>query len=227
MASAPQPKSAARVALIGLSQATADVFTSTFQRFSVETAVVKNGATDTVSRERFRACVLQLGPKSDALVQRLRGAAGNMTILGVCANRAEMGRYARLGLTALLPEPVDQATVERIVKGTQLLIAGELRKHVRIPIVLEAEFRPDGEQSFTGFTRELSYGGLSLATSVDISPDHDGELTLRLPSGQKIKARATLIWRHHPDLLGFKFSADDPQREVVRKWIEQYLELAD
>jgi hypothetical protein len=74
-------------------------------------------------------------------------------------------------------------------------------------------------------TREISCGGLSLATTAEISPDHEGELTVRMPSRQKIKIRATVIWRLHPDLLGFKFSSDDPQREVIRKWIDEYLEL--
>jgi hypothetical protein len=148
-----------------------------------------------------------------------------MAIMGVCAKGADMALYARLGLTALLAEPVDEAAVERIVKGTQLLISGELRRHVRIPIVLEAEFRPDSVSGFAGLTRDISYGGISLATNVDISPDHSGELVLKLPSGQKVKTRATVIWRHHPDLLGLKFAAEDAQREVIRKWIDEYLEL--
>ena len=97
-------------------------------------------------------------------------------------------------------EPVDQAAVERIVRGTQLLIAGELRKHVRIPIVLEVEFKPDSAAAIVGLTRELSYGGLSIMTPAEISPDHSGEVVLKLPSGQKIKTRATVVWRHHPDL---------------------------
>jgi len=226
MASAPQAKSAARVALIGLNPATAEVFSGTFRNFSIDTVVVKNGAVKTLGGEGWRACVLQLGANSDALVQQLRTGSAHMSILGICPTDADMTRYARLGLTALLTEPIEQAAVERIVKGTQLLIAGELRKHVRIPIVLEAEFRPDTGAGFAGLTRELSHGGLSVVTKADLAPDHSGELTVKLPSGQKIKTRATVIWRHHPDLLGLKFSADDPQRDLIRKWIDEYLELA-
>jgi PilZ domain len=225
MASATQARSAARVALIGLKPETAQTFTGTFRNFAIESVVVDNGATKALANNNFRACVIQLGPDCDNLVQRLRQHSGHIAIMGVCAQQAEMGRYARLGLTALLAEPVDQAAVERIVKGTQLLIAGELRKHVRIPIVLEVEFRPDSAAAIVGLTRELSNGGLSIMTDAEISPDHSGEVILKLPSGQKIKTRATVVWRHHPDLLGLKFAVEDPQREVVRKWIDEYLEL--
>jgi PilZ domain len=224
MASAAQARSAARVALIGLKAETARTFSGTFRNFSIESVVVENGAGKALGNNSFRACVIQLGPDCDQLVQRLRQQSGHMAIMGVCDQEAEMGRYARLGLTALLAEPVAQAAVERIVRGTQLLIAGELRKHVRIPIVLEVEFRPDSAPAIVGLTRELSNGGLSIMTNAEISPDHSGEVTLKLPSGQKVKTRATVVWRHHPDLLGLKF-AEDPQREVIRKWIDEYLEL--
>jgi PilZ domain len=226
MGSAAQAKSQAKVALIGLKPATADVFSGTLGHFSIESVVLSNGSTEAVRKESFRACVLQLGPDTEKLVQKLRSGGTHMAIMGVCAKPAEMTRYARLGLTALLAEPVDKAAVERIVKGTQLLIAGEMRRHVRIPIVLEAEFKPDSAAGFAGLTRELSYGGLSVVTKADLSPDHSGELTLKLPSGQKIKVRSTVIWRHHPDLLGLKFDVEDAQRELVRKWIDEYLELA-
>jgi PilZ domain len=225
MGSAAHARSAAKVALIGLRPATAQTFTGTFRNFSIDSVVIEDGATNSLATESFRACVLQLGPDSDKLVQQLRGNSTHVAIMGVCTEGAEMARYARLGLTALLAEPVDQAAVERIVKGTQLLIAGELRKHVRIPIVLEVEFKPDSAAAIVGLTRELSYGGLSIMTPAEISPDHSGEVVLKLPSGQKIKTRATVVWRHHPDLLGLKFSTEDPQREVIRKWIDEYLEL--
>ncbi|MCI0352987.1 MAG: PilZ domain-containing protein [Acidobacteriales bacterium] len=223
MASAAPARSAARVALIGLRPETAQTFSGTFRNFSIESVVITNGTT--LPNEAFRACVVQLGADSDKLVQQLRRNGSHLAIMGVCAQPTEMARYARLGLTALLAEPVDQAAVERIVKGTQLLIAGELRKHVRIPIVLEVEFRPDSAAAIVGLTRELSNGGLSIMTNADISPDHSGDVSLKLPSGQKVNTRATVVWRHHPDLLGLKFAAEDPQREVIRKWIDEYLEL--
>lgn len=226
MGSAAPAKSAVRVALIGLNPATAEVFSGTLGRFSIESVVLSSKTADALRKESFRACVVQLGAESEKLVRKLRSGGTHVAIMGICAKPAEMPSYARLGLTALLAEPVDKAAVERIVKGTQLLIAGEMRKHVRIPIVLEAEFTPDSAPGFAGLTRELSYGGLSVVTKADLSPDHSGELALKLPSGQKIKARATVIWRHHPDLLGLKFDAEDPQRELIRKWIDEYLELA-
>jgi hypothetical protein len=225
MGSAAQARSAAKVALIGLKPETAQTFSGTFRNFSIESVVMDNGASKALANNSFRACVIQLGPDCDKLVQRLRQHSGHIAIMGVCAQPTEMGHYARLGLTALLAEPVDQAAVERIVKGTQLLIAGELRKHVRIPIVLEVEFKPDSAMVLVGLTRELSYGGLSIMTDAEISPDHSGEVALKLPSGQKVTTRATVVWRHHPDLLGLKFAAEDPQREVIRKWIDEYLEL--
>src|SRR5262245_18033745 len=225
MASAAHARSAAKVALIGLKPETAQTFSNTFRNFTIESVVVSNGAGNVLANDSFRACVIQLGADSDTLVQRLRQNSGHVAIMGVCAQQAEMGRYARLGLTALLAEPVDQAAVERIVRGTQLLIAGELRKHVRIPIVLEVEYRPDSAPAIVGLTRELSNGGLSIMTNAEISPDHSGEVILKLPSGQKVKTHATVVWRHHPDLLGLKFAVEDPQREVIRKWIDEYLEL--
>src|SRR5919109_3551789 len=100
MGSAAQARSAAKVALIGLKPETAQTFSGTFRNFSIESVVMDNGASKALANNSFRACIIQLGPDCDKLVQRLRQHSGHMAIMGVCDREAEMGRYARLGLTA-------------------------------------------------------------------------------------------------------------------------------
>jgi hypothetical protein len=78
MGSAPKAKPTTKVALIGLTPATAQVFSNSFRHFSIEPVIFEKGTR--ASAQDFRACVVQLGPNSRTLVQRLRSSAASQRI---------------------------------------------------------------------------------------------------------------------------------------------------
>src|SRR5438128_2377085 len=48
---------------------------------------------------------------------------------------------------------------------------------------------------------------------------------VRLPNGEPAKVGGTIVWRHHPNLLGIRFAAGDEGGNSVRQWIDEYLRL--
>lgn len=222
--SRPQP--VITVALLGLNPECAEVFRAAFREFSMETRVLQNGDGQALEDYRFEACVVSLAETSAPGVDAVRSSRcnGAIPILGVCNAGANISSFARLGLNVILKEPVDLPEAVKAIRATHLLILHELRRHVRIPVVLEISMEITEGGRFNGLTRNLSYGGVLLSTDFNIAPDHTGELNFFLPNGSPVQVTGTIVWRRHPDLLGIRFDAQDQRRSAVGLWIDEYLQ---
>jgi hypothetical protein len=223
----PQPRPAAVVALVGLEPASAEVFRAAFRQFDIETDDLGANPLPALLEKKFEGCVLRLNPDSPALLEAVRRSQHNRNIafLGVSDGLAETLPMARLGLNAIVRWPVQRADALRAVHGTQLLILHELRRFVRVPIVLEVTLKPEGGHSLIGLTRDISYGGVSVSTVEAIFPDRNVETAFALPQRAPVAVDGRVVWRHNPELIGIRFSIEDPRRREVRRWIDEYLEF--
>ena len=224
--SKPEPQAVATVAIIGLSEACYEALRSAFRQFSIDTAELSGDVKHALENRKFQGCVVRLEEGSAPLVEAVRKSScnRNIPVLGVCPAGTDMRAFGRFGLNAILKEPVDRQEALKTVRATHLLILNELRRYVRIPMVLEVQFRVNGN-SFSGLTHDISYGGISISTQQNVSPDNDVELALTLPNGVPAKVKGLIIWRHHPDLIGIRFAGGDERRAVIRKWIDEYFQL--
>jgi hypothetical protein len=98
-----------------------------------------------------------------------------------------------------------------------------MRRHIRVPIVLEVAIELTGGVALYGLSRDLSYGGMSVSTKVVIYPDRKVQLAFSLPGEEVITLQGTVVWRHNPEVIGVRFAPEDEQRAAVRKWIDRYL----
>ncbi|HEV2112791.1 MAG TPA: PilZ domain-containing protein [Terriglobales bacterium] len=221
-----EPQATATVALIGLSQGCTDALRAAFRQFSIDVAELSGEIKHVLENRKFQGCVVRLEENSAPLVEAVRKSSCNRTIpvIGVCPAGTDMRLFGRFGLNAILKEPVDRQEALKMVRGTHLLILNELRRYVRIPMVLEVQIQLNGT-GFAGLTRDISYGGISINTQQDVSPDNDVELALTLPNGVPAKVKGSIIWRHHPDLIGIRFAAADDRRATIRKWIDDYFQM--
>src|SRR5579859_6738020 len=221
-----EPQATATVALIGLSLSCTDALRAAFRQFSIDVLELSGDAKSELENRKFQGCVVRLEEGSAPLVDAVRKSSCNRTIplIGVCPPETDMRLFGRFGLNAILKEPVDRQEALKMVRGTHLLILNELRRYVRIPMVLEVHMQLNGT-GFGGLTRDISYGGISISTQQDVSPDNDVELALTLPNGIPAKVNGSIIWRHHPDLIGIRFAAADERRAVIRKWIDDYFQM--
>lgn len=227
----PEPKGKPRHAptalLIDLEAAEAELLGGIFRQFSIESETVSGDVGKVVGKKKFEACVLRLSDSAERTLEAVRQSARNrnVPILGICASTPQAMRFSRFGINALLRDPLERQDAMRGVRSAHLLIIHELRRYIRIPIVLECVLELMGEGKVAGVTRDLSYGGMSVITSTRISVDHAGEISFTLPNNTHVKVGATILWRHEPELVGLRFEAGDDRRLQIRPWIDDYLKL--
>ena len=204
--------------LVGLKGDEAELLRTIFRQFSIESEAAAGDVHKIVTKRKFEACVVRLDDDAGGVLEAVRGSARNRSIpiLGICASAQQAIRYSKLGINAILHDPLERQDAMRGVRSAHLLIIHELRRYIRIPIVLEFVLDLFGGGKVTGVTRDVSYGGMSVVTPTRISVDHAGEVSFHLPSGAGVKVGVTVLWRHEPELVGLRFETGDDRRLQIR-----------
>ena len=99
-------------------------------------------------------------------------------------------------------------------------------KASRHPIVVRVEAQV-GMKHLTGSTLEVSGGGMSLRYTGEVQNGDDISVTFDLPHRPGIKVRGIVCWlKPSESLAGIRFDPpEQPGRDLVRAWIDQYLEI--
>src|SRR5258708_29257321 len=74
-------KSAARVALFDLTEASAQLVTECFRQSGIETVVIAREHADRLRREKCEACVLPLRQQAGSIIELARASASNARII--------------------------------------------------------------------------------------------------------------------------------------------------
>jgi uncharacterized protein (TIGR02266 family) len=74
-----------------------------------------------------------------------------------------------------------------------------LRRHLRAPLIVEKLACGDGRKTFFGYARNISCGGLFIAT---VNPREPGDqftlqLTLPTPAQHTLQCRCEVVWKRH------------------------------
>jgi PilZ domain-containing protein len=217
-----------KVAIIGLEKATAETLRTTFQQFKIDSHVVSGNAVEAMQKKKYEGCVVHLDDKAMPVLEAVRNSPRNrqITILGICENTHDAIRFSKFGINAVLKQPLERQDAVKAVRSTHLLILHELRRYVRLPIVLEVLIEVAGGNKVKGMTRDISYGGMSVTVPTKISAETTADLKFTLPSGDVVKIPASVLWFHPPELVGLKFESTDEPRQMVRRWIDAFLEIA-
>jgi Tfp pilus assembly protein PilZ len=97
---------------------------------------------------------------------------------------------------------------------------------VRVPIVTEVAAQA-GALRFTAYTTEISAGGMSMAAAPKLAIGQQLQLSFSLPTGEQVSVSASVCWLRESDAgLGARFDPLDDRRNVVRDWVEKYLEFS-
>ncbi|MBZ5648238.1 MAG: PilZ domain-containing protein [Acidobacteriia bacterium] len=225
---APKSKPVPKVALIGIERPAAELLRSTFLQFKIESHVLTTDPAEAMHKKKYEGCVVRLDDQAGPVLEAVRTSARNrqITILGLCHNHEEAIRYSKFGINAVLKLPLDRQETMKAVRSTHLLILHELRRYVRLPIVLEVVMETSTGVKINGMTRDISYGGMSVKVPTKVGPDTAMEIRFTLPSGDAVKMPANVLWFHPPELVGLRFESTDEPRQMVRRWIDAYLEIA-
>jgi hypothetical protein len=226
--SEPRTKPIPKVALIGIERQSAEVLRAAFQQFKIESHVIAADPAEAMHKKKYEGCVVRLDENALPVLEAVRNSARNrqITILGICHNHDEAVRYSKFGISAVLKLPLDRQDTVKAVRATHLLILHELRRYVRLPIVIEVAMETSGGAKVSGMTRDISYGGMSIKVPTKISADTTLDLKFTLPSGDQVRMPGIVLWFHPPETVGIHFESTDEPRQMVRRWIDGFLGIS-
>jgi PilZ domain len=224
---APSPstrKAAARAALVGLNESSRVLLTECFRQFGIETVTIAANAAERISKEKFEACVLNLGEGADVIMEAARNSPSNSRciIYAVGGNAQQAMSYSKYGINAMFSVPLERPAALKLVKATRLLVLHEFRRYLRVPVITEVSVVGDGRRLSIS-SIEMSSGGMSVKTAEDFSIGANVEVSFALMTLPRVNVRGVVSWRK-PKSLGIRFDPADERRHRVKTWIDSYLE---
>lgn len=223
----PEPKPVARVATIGLDAGSSTVLRECFTQFGIQTVAVEGDAAERLKTEKFEGVVLRLNDAAERVLQAARTSTSNrrMVVYGICKSMPEALRFSRYGINALFDDPVERQGALKIVRATHLLVLNELRRYVRLPVVVEVSLETPAARLLTT-SREISGGGMSLVAKSLMPAGQTVIASFTLPDAAPVTIKAEVAWsRPAEGALGIRFDLSDARRFMVREWIDNYLEF--
>jgi hypothetical protein len=220
-------KAAARTALVDVKESARALLVECFRQFGIESVVMSSNAAERLRREKFEACVLNLGEGAgaEAVMEAARSSPSNSrcVIYGLGGNAQEAMRYSKYGINAMFSEPLERPSAVKLVRATHLLVLHEFRRYVRVPVITEVAVKSVDGTRFTASSIEISSGGMSLKSSEELALHTNVEISLALMTLPRVTVRGVVSWRK-PKSYGVRFDAADERRHNVKKWIDSYLE---
>jgi hypothetical protein len=223
--SSPTKKVAARAALVDLKESSRFLLTECFRQFGIETVVTSAGSAERLRQEKFEACVLNLGPGAEKVMEAARTSPSNsrLVLYGLGGSAQEAMRYSKYGINAMFQEPLERPAALKLVRATHMLVLHELRRYARIPIMTEVTVvSPDG-QRISASSLEISSGGMSLKSAEDMPAGTSVEISFSLLTLPRVCLRGAVTWRKKKS-FGIRFDSADDRRQKVKEWIDGYLE---
>jgi len=221
----PAKKVAARAAFVDVQPAIKTLLSDCFKQFGIECVVMSGDAAERLKREKFEACVIQLGPEAQTVMESARTSLSNsrMIIYGLGGSAAEAMSYSKYGINAVFHEPVERQSALKLVRATQMLVLHEFRRYVRIPVITDIAVVTGDNHRFNATSHEISAGGMSMHTADDVSPGNSVEISFALLTLPRIWVRGTVTWRKGKS-FGIRFDQQDDRRLRIKEWIDAYLE---
>jgi hypothetical protein len=221
----PTRKAAARTALVDLKDSARTLLAECFRQFGIETVVMSGNAAERMRKEKFEACVLNLGNGAETVMESARTSPSNSrcVIYGLGGNAQEAMRYSKYGINAMFHAPLERPAALKLVRATHMLVLHEFRRYVRVPLMTEVSIVSADGRRFSCTSLEMSSGGMSLKSVEDLSTGTNVEVSFSLLTLPRVWVRGVVTWEK-PKSFGVRFDATDDRRQRVKEWIDSYLE---
>ncbi|MGA7047641.1 MAG: PilZ domain-containing protein [Candidatus Sulfotelmatobacter sp.] len=225
LAPTPAKKGTARVALVDLKESCRYLLTECFRQFGIETVLVSTSAAERLRQEKFEACVLNLVPGAEAIMEAARTSASNsrLVLYGLGGSAHEAMRYSKYGINAMFQEPLERPAALKLVRATHMLVLHEFRRYARIPIMTEVTVVSNDGRRISASSLDVSSGGMSLKSAEDMSAGTNVEISFSLLTLPRVCVRGVVTWRKTRS-FGLHFDPADTRRQKVKEWIDAYLE---
>ena len=222
----PVAKFAPKVALVQLDSHTTDTLTRAFVQCGIQTVQVADDFATRLGKEQFQGCMVRLDEHAPAILEAVRSSRSNhrMILYGILTDGSDVRRFSKYGINALLDSRLERNSVLNVARSTCALLLNELRRYVRIPLVIEVSIESQNG-TISGSSREISGGGMSVQMTGHAQLlSQNARLRFSLPDKPSVAIGAISCWQNG-SLVGFQFESSDPARRVVRDWISSFLGL--
>lgn len=218
-------KAVARAALVDLKESSRFLLTECFRQFGVEAVVTSAASAERLRQEKFEACVLNLAPGAEKVMEAARTSSSNsrLVLYGLGGTAQDAMRYSKYGINAMFQEPLERPAALKLVRATHMLVLHEFRRYTRIPIMTEVTVVSNDGHRLTASSIELSSGGMSLKSAEDMPAGTNIEISFSLLTLPRVCVRGVVTWRKTKS-FGVRFDAADERRQKVKEWIDSYLE---
>jgi hypothetical protein len=218
-------KVAARAALVDLKESSRALLTECFRQFGIETVVTSAGSAERLRQEKFEACVINLGPGAEKVMEAARTSPSNsrLVLYGLGGNAQEAMRYSKYGINAMFQEPLERPAALKLVRATHMLVLHEFRRYARIPIMTEVTVVSPDKHRLSASSLEISSGGMSLKSAEDMPSGTNVEISFSLLTLPRVSVRGVVTWRKTKS-FGVRFDLADERRQKIKVWIDAYLE---
>ncbi len=222
---APGKKVAARAALVDLKESSRFLLNECFRQFGIETVLVSSSAAERLRQEKFEACVLNLAPGAEAVMESARTSPSNsrLVLYGLGGSAQEAMRYSKYGINAMFHEPLERPAALKLVRATHMLVLHEFRRYTRIPIMTEVTIASNDGRRVAASSLEISSGGMSVKSAEDIPTGTNVDVSFSLLTLPRVNVRGVVTWRKSKS-FGIHFDPTDDRRHRVKDWIDAYLE---
>jgi hypothetical protein len=222
---APGKKVAARAALVDLKESSRFLLNECFRQFGIETVLVSSSAAERLRQEKFEACVLNLAPGAEAVMESARTSPSNsrLVLYGLGGSAQEAMRYSKYGINAMFQEPLERPAALKLVRATHMLVLHEFRRYTRIPIMTEVTMVSNDGRRVAASSLEISSGGMSVKSAEDIPTGTNVDVSFSLLTLPRVNVRGVVTWRKSKS-FGIHFDPTDDRRHRVKDWIDAYLE---
>jgi hypothetical protein len=222
----PHRKTAARVALFDLTEASSQLITESFRQYGIETVAVTREEAERLQHEKFEACVLPLEDNARSIIELARASASNsrIVIFGLGGTAQDALRYSKLCINAIFHEPLERSAAMKLVRSTRMLVLHEFRRYVRIPVMTEVGIITMDGSRMTATSQEISSGGMSLKGHHVPEQDLQMEVSFSLLTLPRVWVRGQVTWRKANKSFGIRFDPADERRQRLKEWIAAYLE---
>jgi PilZ domain-containing protein len=218
-------KAAARAALVDLKESSRNLLTECFRQFGIEAVVTSAGSAERLRQEKFEACVLNLAPGAEKVMEAARTSPSNsrLVLYGLGGSAQDAMRYSKYGINAMFQEPLERPAALKLVRATHMLVLHEFRRYTRVPIMTEVTVVSSDGHRLAASSIELSSGGMSLKSAEDMPSGSNIEISFSLLTLPRVCVRGVVTWRKTKS-FGIRFDAADERRQKIKEWIDGYLE---
>jgi hypothetical protein len=224
----PATKPSSRIALVRLQDNEAELLTDCFKQFKIATRRIDENALATLQKEKFEGAIVRLSdPDAEDILKAVRESRSNrgMVLYGIAPGFRPALSFSKYGINAVITEPLERTNVLKAVRSTYLLALHEFRRYVRVPVAINVDLKVEGKRIVSTMSHEVSSGGMSLESSDLLPGKTKVEASFQLPGEDPVNIPSEICWRREPSsTLGIRFEIHDVRRQVVRNWIETYME---